>query len=189
LADGIFKALLSVRYLFRSKSMDLLKYAAKSMSMTDEVWNRHSNPWSVYTRFTVMPIMSVCFWSRDWIGLYFIAPVLLSFIWVWLNPRLFKPPSKTDNWASMGTFGERIYLNRKNECIPKHHINACRTLQILSAIGLPLFLYGVYALDFWVLLLGNLWIMVFKAWFVDRMVWLYLDMNNINAIYAAWYRT
>lgn len=169
--------------------MDLLKYAAKSMSMTDEVWNRHSNPWSVYTRFTVMPIMSVCFWSRDWIGLYFIAPVLLSFIWVWLNPRLFKPPSKTDNWASMGTFGERIYLNRKNECIPKHHINACRTLQILSAIGLPLFLYGVYVLDFWVLLLGNLWIMVFKAWFVDRMVWLYLDMKNINAIYAAWYRT
>jgi hypothetical protein len=169
--------------------MDLLKYTEKSMSMSEEVWNRHSSPWSVYTRFTVLPLISVSFWSRDWIGVYCIFPIVLSFIWVWLNPRVFNAPSKTDNWASMGTFGERIYLNRKQVCIPKHHVSTCRLLQFLSALGLPLFVYGIYALDFWVLVLGNFWIMVFKAWFVDRMVWLYLDMKDTNDTYRSWYKT
>ena len=169
--------------------MEILNYAEKSMAMSDEVWNRHSNPWSVYTRFTTLPIISICFWSIEWIGIYSAIFIAFSFLWVWLNPRLFKAPRKTDNWASMGTFGERIYLSRKKECIPKHHINACRVLQTLSAIGLPIFIYGIYALDFWVLILGNFWIMVFKAWFVDRMVWLYLDMKNTNNIYKSWYKT
>ena len=169
--------------------MDILKYAEKSMAMSDEVWKRHANPWSVYSRFSALPIISLGFWSRDWIGIYCIIPVLLSFLWVWLNPRLFKAPDKTNNWASMGTFGERIFLNRKNERIPEHHLRACQTLQILSAMGLPIFIYGLYALDFWVLFLGNFWIMVFKAWFVDRMVWVYLDMKDTNSLYQSWYKT
>jgi hypothetical protein len=37
--------------------------------------------------------------------------------------------------------------------------------------------------------LGNFWIMVFKAWFVDRMVWLYLDMKDTNDTYRSWYKT
>jgi hypothetical protein len=89
----------------------------------------------------------------------------------------------------MGTFGERIYLNRKNIAIPYHHRTFCRVLQCLSAIGLPIFIYGLVALDFWVLVLGNVWIMVFKAWFVDRMVWLYTDMKDANPRYQSWYKT
>ena len=169
--------------------MDILKYAEKSMSMSDEVWERHANPWSVYSRFTTLPLISFSFWSREWIGVYSIAVIALAFFWVWLNPRLFSVPNKTDNWASMGTFGERIYLNRKNLSIPKRHIVTCRTLQVLSVMGLPLFVYGLYTLNFWILVLGNLWLIVFKAWFVDRMVWLYLDMKNSNDIYASWYKT
>ncbi|CUB02671.1 DUF6653 family protein [Marinomonas fungiae] len=158
--------------------MDILKYAERAMSMDDEVWRRHANPWSVYTRFSVLPLLSLAFWSREWIGGYSIIPVVLSLCWIWLNPRFFKAPDNTNNWASMGTFGERIYLNRKHENIPKHHIHVCRTLQQLSAMGLPILIYGLYELDIWALLIGNFWVMVFKAWFVDRMVWLYLDMRN-----------
>jgi len=90
----------------------------------------------------------------------------------------------------MGTFGERIYLDhRENTDIPDRHRSFCRALQTLSALGLPIFIYGLYALNFWILVLGNFWIMVFKAWFVDRMVWLYADMKDSNPTYESWYKT
>jgi len=160
--------------------MDILKWAEKSMLMDDETWARHSNPWSVYSRFTMLPIISLSFWSREWLGIYCLVPIVFSIMWIWVNPRLFSAPINTDNWASMGTFGERIYLNRHKETIPNYHVLPCIILQILSGLGLPFFIYGLYSLNIWALLLGNLWIMVFKAWFVDRMVWLYQDMNKME---------
>ncbi len=33
--------------------MDVTKLAEKSMAMSEEVWARHANPWSVYTRFSI----------------------------------------------------------------------------------------------------------------------------------------
>ncbi|GLS91742.1 hypothetical protein GCM10007916_28120 [Psychromonas marina] len=160
--------------------MDIHKWAEKAMLMDDEAWNRHANPWSVYSRFTTLPLISLAFWSREWIDIYSVLLIALSFLWVWVNPRLFSVPKSTNNWASMGTFGERIYLNRHNQEIPIHHLKTCRVLQSLSAIGLPFFVYGLYALDIGILILGNLWIMIFKAWFVDRMVWLYMEMKESN---------
>lgn len=169
--------------------MDLTQWAEKAMGMNDDVWARHANPWSVYTRFTALPLISIAVWSREWFGAYSLALIALSLLWVWLNPRLFSAPTNTNNWESMVTFGERIYLKRATESIPAHHLSACRTLQLLSAAGLPFFLYGLYYLDLWILILGNFWIMVFKAWFVDRMVWLYLDMKDSNPIYQSWFKT
>lgn len=166
--------------------MDILKLAEKSMAMDDETWSRHSNPWSVYSRFTILPLLSLAFWSREWIGIYSLLFIGLSFIWIWINPRLFNAPKNTNNWASMATFGERIYLNRKNEDIAAHHLRASRVLQLLSAMGLPFFIYGIYSLDIWVLILGNFWLMTFKAWFVDRMVWLYMEMKDENPLYQSW---
>ncbi|MBR9885549.1 MAG: hypothetical protein GYB21_18650 [Oceanospirillales bacterium] len=146
--------------------------------MDDKSWQRHANPWSVYSRFSALPLISLAFWSREWLGAYALVPILLSLLWVWINPRVFGVPERTDNWASRGTFGERIYLNRHTESIPAHHLRACRVLQALSLAGVPVFIYGLYTLDLATLLLGNLWVMAFKAWFVDRMVWLYMDMKE-----------
>lgn len=158
--------------------MDVTKIAEKLMLMDEESWQRHSNPWSVYTRFSILPLMSLAFYSRVWLELYSLIPILLSFIWIWLNPRVFGIPSFTDNWASMGTFGERLYLTRKVKPIPEHHLLPAKMLQVLAGMGLPVFIYGVYSLDITALVFGNLWIMLFKAWFVDRMVWLYKDMQG-----------
>ncbi|NOH97407.1 DUF6653 family protein [Vibrio sp. 99-70-13A1] len=166
--------------------MDIVKLLEKSMSMDESSWQRHSNPWSVYSRFTLLPLLSLAFWSRDWIGVYSIIPILMSFIWVWVNPRLFSAPKTTNNWASMATFGERIYLNRNVETIPEHHVKPILVLKSLTGIGLPIFIYGLWTLDLGLVLVGNLWIMVFKAWFVDRMVWLYLDMKSTKAEYEQW---
>ena len=174
--------------MHKGDTVDILKWTEKAMSMDDETWSKHSNPWSVYTRFTTLPLISFAFWSREWLGFFSVVLITLSFIWVWVNPRLFNAPKSTDNWASMGTFGERIYLNHRNEIIPTHHLDTCRILQSLSAMGLPFFVYGLYSLDIWVLILGNLWVMVFKAWFVDRMAWLYMDMRESNPVYNSWFK-
>jgi len=158
--------------------MNMTQFSEKLMLMDDESWERHANPWSVYTRFTILPLMSLAFFSREWLGYYAVIPIGMSFIWIWLNPRMFGVPSHTDNWASMGTFGERLYLNRKVTPIPEHHILPSMLLQIMAVLGLPVFIYGLSSLNIWALVLGNMWIMVFKAWFVDRMVWLFKDMND-----------
>ncbi|MGH1427644.1 MAG: DUF6653 family protein [Arenicella sp.] len=168
--------------------IDLMKWAEKLMVMDEDVWQRHANPWSVYTRFTVLPFMSLAFYSREWLGVYSLILIALSFVWIWLNPRLFKAPKSTKNWASMGTFGERVYLNRHQVPIPEQHLRPALVLQVLSGVGIPFFIYGLYALNLWSLLMGNVLIMVFKTWFVDRMVWLYLDMKDDNSEYKRWLR-
>lgn len=169
--------------------MDLTKLSEKMMSMDEESWQRHSNPWSVYSRFTILPLISIAFWSREWIGLYAIVPITLSFLWIWINPRICGAPSTTDNWASMGTFGERIYLRKATVQIPDHQLKVAKLLQVLSSAGVPILVYGLYILDIWVVLLGNVMIMVFKAWFVDRMVWLYLDVKDSEAEFQEWLRS
>lgn len=166
--------------------MDLTKLSEKLMSMDENTWQCHSNPLSVYTRFTALPLISLAFWSRDSLGIYSIIPILISFVWVWLNPRVFGAPISTNNWASMGTFGERIYLNRKNVTIPDHHTKVCQVLLGLQILGLPIWMYGLYSLKIWPLMFGTAWLMVTKAWFVDRMVWLYRDMKDRDPIYQSW---
>lgn len=168
---------------------NFIKFSEKLMGMNELTWQKHSNPWSVYTRFSVMPILSLAFWSRDWIGWYSIFPVFISFLWAWLNPRVFGIPETTNNWASMGTFGERIYLNRKSAPIPDHHVRPTNVLLMLTFLGLPIFIWGIYDLNIWALILGNVWVMAFKAWLVDRMVWLYLDMKETNPEYKNWLKS
>lgn len=166
--------------------MDFLKLSEKSMSMDENAWARHSNPLSVYSRFSLLPLISIAFWSRELIGWYSLIPIIASLLWTWLNPRLFKAPTSTNNWASMGTFGERIYLNREQEKIPEHHKKMCRILVILQACGFPIWIYGLYSLNVCCLILGVVWIMLAKTWFVDRMVWLYLDVKDQNPMYQSW---
>lgn len=84
--------------------MRMVQWAEKLTLMDEDAWRRHSNPLSVYTRFTTLPLLSLAFWSREWLGVVAVLPVILALIWIWLNPRLFSPPKITDNWASMGTF-------------------------------------------------------------------------------------
>jgi hypothetical protein len=166
--------------------MDIIKTAEKLMLMDEITWAKHANPYSVYTRFTTLPLLSLAIWSRLWFDAYAIIFLLLALLWIWLNPRLFSVPSKTNNWASMATFGERIYLNRQHENIPSHHLRFCRLLQGLSMLGIPLYIYGLYQFDITLTIFANCWLMVFKAWFVDRMVWLYQDMKDSNSEYQAW---
>jgi len=165
--------------------MDLFNTAERSMGMTDEVWMRHANPWSVWTRFTCLPLLILAIWSRAWIGWWALLPVALACLWVWWNPRAFPVPAKTDTWASKGTFGERVFLNRAAIPIPKHHHRWAIGLGAMSALGLLPLVWGVWRFDVTMTLLGTVLLVLPKVWFVDRMVWLFEDMKH-HPDYAGW---
>ena len=166
--------------------MDLFDLAERGMKMDDATWARHSNPWSVWTRFSCLPLIVLAIWSRVWLGWWCLVPLALALGWTWLNPRAFPPPTSTDNWASKGTFGERVFLNRKTVPIPPHHARWAVVLGGLSATGLPVLVWGLWQLDVAWTLLGLVLIVVPKVWFVDRMVWLFEDMKDAHPAYASW---
>ena len=80
--------------------------------MSDENWMKHANPVSVWTRYSVLPIIVIAFWSRRWIGWWCLLPGCIAILWMFLNPVMFKKPISTKNWASKAVLGERVYLDR-----------------------------------------------------------------------------
>ncbi|NVJ91568.1 MAG: hypothetical protein HWE34_07915 [Methylocystaceae bacterium] len=150
----------------------------KIMGMNSNTWERHANPWSVYSRFTALPLLCLSIWSREWLGMTALFPVILTIVWIWLNPRLFKAPKTLDSWAAKGVLGERLFLQRKSSPIPSHHVRAAHRLTALSFLGVCLMGYGLWQLDFWATLCGVITSMGAKTWFFDRMVWLYEDVKQ-----------
>ncbi len=155
--------------------------------MSEETWIRHSNPWSVWTRIPTIFFLVLAIQSRIWIGIYCLIPITVVLIWTWLNPRIFPKPKSTNNWASKGVFGEKIFVNRKKENIniPKHHITVAYITTYIALIGAIILIYGLFVLDFWITLLGTSIALLGKMWFVDRMVWLYEDMKHLPK-YKKW---
>lgn len=165
------------------------KLIEKLFSMSERTWRRHANPWSVWTRLvTGLPLIGLSVWSRDWIGTWAAVPVLVTVLWLWLNPRVFPEPRSTDNWASQGVLGERIWLVRRCVPIPTHHMAAAKTLLSVGAAGFILFAYGLWQLNLWPTLLGGVVAFFGKLWYFDRMVWLYREMKDQNDEYASWGR-
>jgi hypothetical protein len=87
----------------------------------------------------------------------------------------FPPPRSTRNWASEATFGERIWLKRKLQPIPREHDRLARILTLLAASGMPMLVWGIWKLEPWPTTLGLFVTYTGKLWFLDRMVWLYRD--------------
>lgn len=165
---------------------DLYKFSERVMKMDDSAWKRHANPKSVWTRVAVLPLFVLAVWSRVWIGWWAVLPIITLIIFIWWNPRAFQPPVSTRNWASRGTFGERIFLNRKIKPIPQHHQTIAYILTLVSAIGLIPLALGLFWLTPWMALSGLILVVGGKLWFVDRMVWLYEDMKDTDPIYLSW---
>ena len=159
---------------------------AKLFSMSDETWERHANPWSVWTRFTVLPIIIAAIWSRVWIGPWAWAPTALAILWTWFNPRMFRKPASTDNWASKAVLGERVWLNRKQVPVSTHHRVVPNLLSGISGLGLPFLFWGLWELNIWSTVVGTVLVYAGKVWFLDRMVWLYEDMKESTAEYSSW---
>jgi len=170
------------------KTTDIFALAARMMAMDDAAWAKHANPLSVYSRMSILPLMSLAVMSRIWLGWYALAPIALVILWTWWNPRAFGPPKTTDSWAAHGTFGERVFLNRANISIPSHHSRWAMGLGTVSGVGAVPWIYGLWSLDYGMCLFGLALMVGGKLWFVDRMVWLYQDMKNTDPTYTNWQR-
>jgi len=175
---------------YSGATMDILKLSERLMSMDESSWQRHSNPLSVYSRFSILPLFTIALATRELLGWWTLVALMLVSLWTWLNPRLFAAPKTTNNWASMGTFGERVYLHYKNEgLIPEHHLRACKKIVLLQIVGLPFWFYSLYAMDFALMILSTAWLMFTKTWFVDRMVWLYQDVKDLKPAFQSWLKS
>ena len=161
---------------------------AWAMRMSDATWARHASPWSVWTRVPILPALALAVFSRAWIGWWCLVPIALLVVWIWVNPRAFPPPASTDRWASKGTFGERVWLNRAAVPIPAHHERIAALLVRVAGAGMLVVVYGLVALDGWATVAGVAITLLAKMWFCDRMVWLYEDMVDADPTYRSWLR-
>ena len=167
--------------------MNVFDKAESLMTMNDQTWKRHASPWSVWTRFfTVTPLISLAVWSRVWLGWYSLVPIGLALFWTWYNPRAFPIPKSTNNWGAKATFGERVFLERRKVDIPRHHLRAANVLTLMSLIGSLIWIYGLVSLNFWATVAGIIGAVLPKAWFCDRMVWLYEDIKHTDPVYLSW---
>lgn len=142
--------------------------------MDDAAWRRHANPLSVWTRFSVLPLICLAVWSRAWLGWAAIVPIAAALAWVWINPRLFGEPDRFDRWPSKGVLGERIFIAHRAD-LPVHQRQAAQWLAWASLPGLFVLSMGLVFLWWEGVVFGCALAMLPKIWFVDRMVWIFDD--------------
>ena len=145
---------------------------------TQEDWLKHANPWSVATRFVILPLLILAIWSRIWIGWYSLVFVLLLVVWSLVNPTLFPRCTKIDNWWSKSVLGEYFWSNRDNIPVPEHHYKVIKVLTFLQTVGGIVLTVGLYKLDILLTVIGTVSIYISKLWFLSRMVWIYEDMKS-----------
>ena len=159
-------------------TMDIFRGAERLMAMDEAAWARHANPWSVYSRFTCLPLIVVAIWSRVWIGGWAVVPLIGALGWTFLNPRLFSAPLDKTTWAAKAVMGERLFLARKARPVPSRHVTMALWLTGVSGAGAIVLIYGLVVLNVWATVTALAVTMCGKLWFCDRMVWLFEDMER-----------
>ncbi|MCL2907869.1 MULTISPECIES: DUF6653 family protein [Shewanella] len=167
--------------------MTVERKIAKAFLLTDENWMKHANPWSVWTRYSVLPLLVLAFWSRIWISWWCLIPGIISLLWMFFNPIFFNKPRSTKNWASKSVLGERVYLNRDNVDIPDiHKTPLYGILNAISSVGMVIAIWSIIYYSVWGAVLGVSLAYLGKSWYLDRMVWLYETMKSENEDYQKW---
>jgi hypothetical protein len=160
---------------------------ARLFGLAGDKWMRHANAYSVWTRFSVLSLIALAIWSRDWIGWWSLIPIVLALTWMMVNPLFFPAPASTRNWASRSVLGERIWADRRNvELPPQFRSPIPNIANALSVVGLGLLTYGLITFDLLPTIAGVFITNVCKLWYLDRMALLFEDMKHRNAEYARW---
>lgn len=152
-----------------------MRAIAGAFAMTDAVWQRHANPWSVWTRVPILPLLCLAIWARAWIGWWCLIPVAMLVAWTWINPRAFPPPARTDSWASRAVLGERIWLDRARAPVPRRLAFQAQALALAGLAGMVPVAWGLWAFALPALLAGLALSIGAKLWFLHIMVRLYDD--------------
>ncbi len=157
--------------------MAIEKKIAKVFKLEGDNWKKHANPWSVWTRFATLPFIVLAIWSRAWIGWYCLIPIVLLIFWLLINPTLFKTPKHFNSWGSKAVLGEKYWSERKTFAVPKHHNTPILILTILQMLGVVCLVFGLWQFNLYLTILGASLVYMAKMWFLDRMVWIYQDMQ------------
>lgn len=165
-----------------SIKMVLEEKIAKAFKLEGENWLKHANPWSIWTRFFTLPFIILAFWSRVWFGWYSLIPIGGLFFWIYINPTLFGKPKHFDHWGSKAVLGERLWSERKTNPVPTHHHMPIFILTLLQSGGGIFLIYGLWVLSLNSTLFGMTIIYLSKMWFLDRMVWIFMDFNPLEKI-------
>lgn len=71
------------------------------------VFARHSNPWSMWTRWASTPLLLVPMWRRSW------RDAALVGLWMALNPVMFSKPAHDRAWATRAALGEEQWIAKR----------------------------------------------------------------------------
>lgn len=154
-----------------------------------DTWDRHTSPWSVWTRVASGPLLFVIIWARVWVGWWWVALAAGWMAWIVANPFLFPKPKSTDNWAARATFGERLWLKRKPLGLRDTDADVLVwgvALLAISSVGFFGAIAAAWLYELPWLLLGIALMYGGKLWYLDRMVWLYERHARHDARLAAW---
>jgi hypothetical protein len=159
---------------------------ARAFGLEGELWMRHANPVSVWTRFAVLPLLAVSLWSRAWIGWWCLVPVALSLLWMVVNPRFFSAPRSTKNWASKGVLGERLFTGDPSTFPSEFRSKVPQVTTTIQVVGCAVLVYGLVVFDALAVVTGVVLMQVAKLWYIDRMVLLFEAMKARDPQVAAW---
>lgn len=148
--------------------MSLIERYTKMAGMSEEAWRRHANPWSVWTRFAAIPLFILAVWSRVWIGWWALAPLALVLVWLWWNPRVFRPVDRPTAWSSRGIYGERLWAKDRSR-MPAGFAVVQRFWIAGALAGVVLLGVGLVLLMVWPTVFGAALIVYGQLWRIDRL--------------------
>jgi hypothetical protein len=140
--------------------------------INEEMWKRHANPMSVWTRFAAIPAFALAAWSRVWLGWWSLVPSVLVLMWLVLNVFVFSPVDTPRSWASKGIYGERLWLAKRAD-IPAHYATIQRRLIVLGIAGMAMLAWGLIRLHLWLVVVGTVVLVLAQLWRIDRFSTLY----------------
>src|SRR5688572_9813989 len=71
------------------------------------VFARHSNPWSAWTRWASTPLVFVPVWNRRWNQAALVAA------WMAVNPIVFPAPRHDRAWSTRAVLGEELWITER----------------------------------------------------------------------------
>ena len=125
--------------------------------MKDKTWERHSNPWSVWTRVLTYPLVYLPVWNRSWLQAVSVGA------WFLVNPRLFPPPVDGSSWATRSVLGEQLWTRKKHADLPMAQ-------NVLIGLFFLVALHSAYTHRLGRLVSFGGLALALKLWFLERMV-------------------
>lgn len=101
---------------------------------TEDVWTRHSNPKSGWSRLLSWPVFVIALYYRKWLVM------ILTALFMLVNPVLFNEPTEeSDDWMFKVVQAEERWTEDGNQLLGLGYP------QILNTLSVPAMLYGLYS--------------------------------------------